>query len=196
MLEASSWCRISVKRVYRIWRREGLKVPAKQPRMANDLILKDLVLDAAQETFRILLANPARFDPTRGTLRNFVLNALTKEAIIAVRAQHAPPGRRTRNQRPKSEEEAPKHKHFDTKTAALEHVAEIETSDHGRGAASTEATSDANRLLRLAGPTLAKALVAIAGGHSATEAALEIGLTRFQLRRQLTAFRAEVGTAA
>jgi hypothetical protein len=43
---------------------------------------------------------------------------------------------------------------------------------------------------------LVKALEVIADGRSTTEAALEIGLTRFQLRRRLMAFRAEIGIAA
>jgi putative transposase len=33
MLVAEGW-RVNVKRVYRIWRREGLKVPMKQPKRA------------------------------------------------------------------------------------------------------------------------------------------------------------------
>jgi hypothetical protein len=157
--------------------------------LAKRYLALDLVEDVIQQSWLLLFAHPAgAFRPERGTARSFI-DGIVRNAARDVRASYAPPGWPTR----------PAVGHPLPAILSLEALQEAERAepfDIPDTSASIEANPElviaqieADRLVALGGQLgpvwLPEAMARIAAGARIGDTAATLGVSRFQVRREL-----------
>lgn len=150
----------------------------------------DMRSEIVQQAFVILLENPCRYDPARGTAASFLCQ-IVREASRAVRAAYAPPATRKRERA-----DAP----LPSIPVALHDVTEKETMQFAQArdgsAEAIEAACDIRHLLPHMPAQLILAFTSLAEGDTKVHAAQAAGITRFQFEARMTRFRREMRLAA
>jgi hypothetical protein len=142
--------------------------------------------EVVQQAVLVLLENPCRFDPTRGTAIPFLWQ-VTHEAARSLRAAYATPGSR---KRAGASPEA-------MATVSLDDMTEADWEEFGQthhgGVDAIEAGCDVRRLAEHMSPALAIAFSRIADGEPKKVIAAEMGIDRFALERAMARFRRQMG---
>jgi DNA-directed RNA polymerase specialized sigma24 family protein len=154
---------------------------------------KDVRPELVDEVYKFLLSgNAPAFDPTRGTAKAYLWQAM-RNAAKTVRASYAPPGQPTRLRNTvqgRPEGDVGVREQLDTETAD-DVVLSREGRDLEAAVRTMNAYVDTRSALARASPNVRAALELIHGhGRGVREAAEALGMSRFQLRRALDGFAA------
>ena len=168
-----------------IWKRLVLATRQVLPRM--DAYIRDEIV---QQAFVILLENPRRYDPARGTAASFLCQVV-REASRAVRAAYAPPATRKRERADATLPATPVALHDVTEKEAMQFA-----QAHDGSAEAIESGCDIRHLALGMPVQLLLAFTSVAEGDTKIHAAHAVGITRFQLETRMTRFRREMRLAA
>lgn len=176
-----------------------------------DDVLGEVVNQALEYLLRM---RAGAFDPQRGSAGTF-LGLVVRTAVRTVRANYAPPGEVTRQRKPRQSigadvetasaptdempaDEAPAGEAEIEQDQEADAVAfDIEAVDPQNAAWLIEVRHDVRSLLQRAPPLVAAGLVRVhAFGDGLGEVALELGVSRFALNRQINRYLAVVRAAA
>jgi DNA-directed RNA polymerase specialized sigma24 family protein len=173
--------------------RMGGRLRATAGRIAPDLKQRDLIDDVVQQAYELLLRRPAgHFDPSRGSAAAY-LHQIIRLAARDIRAQFAAPGTSTRPRRDEGGEFVPTDPPLtldlvvgageEAVTMAETIVADVDVEDLVLGVFGARALLD---LVPDQAPTwLREVLALVANGHTVSEAAAEVGQSRFAVRRAI-----------
>jgi hypothetical protein len=195
-------------------RRYLLTIARKMGRGLPDDILLEVVSQALESLLRM---RPGAFDPQRGSAGTF-LGLVVRTAVRTVRANYAPPGEVTRQRKPRQpsstdveaaaiptdevsselNDETPADEAEIDQDQEVDAVAfDIEAVDPRNSAWLIEVRHDVRSLLQRASPLVAEGLVRVhACGDGLAEVALDLGVSRFALNRQINRYLRDVRAAA
>jgi DNA-directed RNA polymerase specialized sigma24 family protein len=171
----------------------GGRLRATAGRIAPDLNKRDLIDDVVQQAYELLLRRPAgHFDPSRGSAATY-LHKIVRLAARDIRAQFAPPGTPTRPRRNEDGEFMPTNPPLtldqvvsageEAVTMAETILADADIEDLVLGVLGARALLD---LVPDQAPTWLREVLALAAnGHTVSEAAAEVGQSRFAVRRAI-----------
>jgi DNA-directed RNA polymerase specialized sigma24 family protein len=173
--------------------RLGSRIRATAVRIAYDLKQRGLIDEVVQQAYMLLLRRPAgHFDPSRGSAPAY-LYQIVRSAARDVRAQNPPPGATTRPRRDEDGEFVPADPPLtldqvvsageEAVTLAETIVADTDVEDLVLGVLGARALLDL--VPQQAPPWLREALAQIAAGDTLSEAAAQVGQSRFAMRRAI-----------
>jgi hypothetical protein len=173
--------------------RLGGRLRATAVRIGRDLQERALIDDAVERAYELLLRRPAgHFDPSRGSAAAY-LYQIVRLAARDIRAENPHPGATTRPRRDEEGEFVPADPPLtldrvvsageEAITLAETIVADVDVEDLVLGVLGAQALLD--QVPHEAPAWLREALALIAGGHTISEAAAQVGQSRFAARRAI-----------